>query len=271
MVTLASDLAWALDPAMFARDVLQFEADDWQARVLRWNGKRLLMNCSRQSGKSQTAATFATHRALYYPDSLILVVSPSERQSREFFRKIAENFNRMDVKPSMPEDNKLSCVLENQSRIVSLPGSEKTIRGFSAVDLLLIDEAARVSDDLYAAVRPMLAVSGGRLIALSTPFGKRGWWFEAWTNGGDVWERVKVTASECPRIAPAFLAEEKASMGALFYASEYDCEFVETIDQVFSYDEVMAAVSGDVKPLFEVPDAEHGGPISQGIRPLFGG
>lgn len=271
MATIASDLAWALDPVLFASEALGFQADEWQTRVLRWTGKRLLMNCSRQSGKSQTAATFATHRALYYPDSLVLVVSPSERQSREFFRKIAENFSSMEIKPEFTEDNKLSCILANQSRIVSLPGSEKTVRGFSAVDLLLIDEAARVSDELYAAVRPMLAVSGGRLIALSTPFGKRGWWFESWTNGGAAWERVKVKASECPRITPDFLAEEKAGMSALVYASEYECEFVETVDQVFSYDEVMAAVSGEVKPLFEVPDAEHGGAISQSIRPLFGG
>ena len=247
---LANDLRFALDPVAFAREALGITPDPWQERVLRSHSKRLLMNCSRQSGKSQTAAVLAAHRALYHPNNLVLVVSPSERQSKELFRKVADLFGRLETKPEMPEDNKLSCVLDNRSRILSLPSSEKTVRGFSAVDLLLLDEASRISDELYVAVRPMLAVSGGRLVALSTPFGKRGWWFEAWTNGGENWERVKVKASDCPRISPAFLAEEKAAMGHLFYQSEYECEFVDTVDQVFGYDLVMSAMSPEVQTLF---------------------
>ena len=64
-----------------------------------------------------------------------------------------------------------------------------------------------------AAVRPMLAVSQGRLIALSTPAGKRGWFYEAWI-GGDSWHRVKVAATDCPRISQAFLDEELRELGA---------------------------------------------------------
>lgn len=267
---IASDLRMALDAATFASDALGFVPDEWQARVLRWTGKQLLMNCARQSGKSHTAAILAAHRALYFADSLILVVSPSERQSREFFIKVGDCFDRLAVKPVFTEDNKLSCVLANHSRIVSLPGSEKTVRGFSAVDLLLIDEAARVPDELYAAVRPMLAVSAGALVALSTPFGKRGWFFEAWENGGASWERVKVTASENPRIAPAFLAEEKAAMPPLFFQSEYECEFVETIDQVFSYELVLSALSSSVKPMFDATPGEAGA-VAESVKPMFAG
>jgi hypothetical protein len=96
----------------------------------------------------------------------------------------------------------------------------------------------------------MLAVSRGRLIAMSTPFGKRGWWFEAWANGGTEWERIEAPATQCPRISPEFLAGERASMGDWWYRQEYGCEFVETVDQVFGYDLVMSAISAEVKPLF---------------------
>ncbi|HJW75023.1 MAG TPA: hypothetical protein VJ787_05055 [Thermoleophilia bacterium] len=78
-----------------------------------------------------------------------------------------------------------TLVLENDSRIVSLPGTEGTVRSYSAVRLLTVDEAARVEDETIAAVRPMLAVSGGQLIALSTPAGRRGWWHAAWEDGGN--------------------------------------------------------------------------------------
>jgi hypothetical protein len=248
---LASDIRCALDPVAFAA-MLGFEEDPWQARVLRWPGKRLLLNCSRQSGKSTTTAILALHRAMYYPGSLILLVSPSLRQSAELFRKAADFLTRLEAGPKLTEDNRLSCVLANGSRVVSLPSSEATVRGFSAVDLVIFDEAARVDDALYYGVRPMLAVSGGRLVAMSTPFGKRGWWHKEWTEGGDGWERIEIPATDCPRISPDFLAEERRSMGDWWYRQEYLCQFVETVDQIFSYDLIMAAISAEVKPLWEV-------------------
>ncbi|MDQ5829410.1 MAG: hypothetical protein M3324_05970, partial [Actinomycetota bacterium] len=98
--------------------------------------------------------------------------------------------------------------LENGSRIVTLPGSEKTIRGFSGTSLLILDEAARVEDELYFAIRPMLAVSGGAMMMLSTPYGKRGVFYEEWSSG-EGWERYEVPAGRCPRISREFLEEEE--------------------------------------------------------------
>lgn len=85
------------------------------------------------------------------------------------------------------------CFPQNH-RIISLPGSQDTVRGFSGVRLLIVDETARVANDLYPAVRPMLAVSSGRLLALSTPFGTRGWWYDAWhstSHGSDTKSRPR--------------------------------------------------------------------------------
>jgi hypothetical protein len=112
-----------------------------------------------------------------------------------------------------------------------------------------VDEASRVADELYFAVRPMLAVSGGTLMMLSTPYGKRGVFFEEWT-GGLGWERYEVPASQCPRISGAFLAEERRSLPEWVYRQEYLCSFEETEDAVFTTDMVDAAVSADVAPLF---------------------
>ena len=247
---LAGDLRYALDPACFAREALNFSPDPWQERALRWSGKRILLNCCRQSGKSTTAAILGLHRALFYPGSLVLLVSPSLRQSGELFRKVGEHLQRLEMPPHKVEDNKLSATFSNGSRIVSLPSTEDTVRGFSGASLIIEDEAARVPDELYFAVRPMLAVSGGRLILMSTPFGKRGHFFKEWTEGSDGWERIEITAHNCPRISPAFLEEEKRSLGDWWFRQEYVCEFVETVDQVFYYDQVMTALSGEVKPLF---------------------
>ncbi|MBT9156732.1 MAG: hypothetical protein DDT37_01720 [Firmicutes bacterium] len=249
---LNTDLRRALDPAAFAREALSFMPDTWQEEALRWSGKRLLLNCCRQSGKSTTAAILALHTALFRPASLVLLVSPSLRQSSELFRKVQDMLKALPacVLPALVEDNRLSLVMPNRSRIVSLPGTEGTIRGFSGAALIIEDEAARVPDELYKAVRPMLAVSGGRLILMSTPFGKRGHFFHEWQEGGDTWERIRIQATACPRIAHEFLAEERRALGDWWFRQEYMCDFVETVDQAFSYEHVLGAVSSEIKPLW---------------------
>jgi hypothetical protein len=182
-VDVKSDLAMALDPVLFARAV-GFEPDPWQVSVLRSRAPRMLLNCSRQSGKSTVVAMLAMWTAIYCPGSTTLIVSPTERQSKELFRKALAVYRGLG-RPVPPEsESALQLELESGSRIIALPGKEGSIRSYSA-DLIAIDEAARVPDEAYQAVRPMLAVSGGRLIALSTPFGTRGWWYRAWMGLDD--------------------------------------------------------------------------------------
>lgn len=248
MAGIANDLAYALDPVLFAQSV-GYNSDPWQGEVLRSTAKRVLLNCCRQSGKSTTMGVLAVHTAVYVPDSLVLLLSPALRQSQELFRKALDVYHAAGGPVPADAETALRLELQNGSRIVSLPGKETTIRGYSGVRLLVVDEASRVPDELYFSIRPMLAVSGGRLLAPSTPFGKRGWWYEACTEGIG-WERYEISASQCPRISPEFLAEERRVLGPWWFRQEYECQFSDTTDQIFSHELVIGAVSSTVKPLF---------------------
>jgi hypothetical protein len=243
------DLQRALDPVEFSK-YIGITPDEWQAEVLRYEGKRLLLNCSRQSGKSTTTATKALHTAIYRLKSLILLVSPSLRQSQELFRKVKEGYEAMEQQPGLLEDNKLSMVLSNGSRIVSLPSDQSTVRGFSGVNMILFDEASQAKDEFYYAVLPMLIINNGTLICMSTPYGKRGFFFTEWQEGGEDWKRIEIPAAKCPRISPEELERQRRSLGSMFFRQEYCCEFVETVDQVFGYDMVKEAFDDNVKPLF---------------------
>lgn len=226
--------------------------DPWQRTLLRSNFLGALLLCSRQSGKSLTAAALALRQAMLSPGSLVLLLSPSLRQSAELFRdKIMRLYRalRQPIAQVRPHDPALRLELVNGSRIISLPGSEETIRGYSGVSLLVVDEASRVPDALNFAIRPMLAVSRGKLVALSTPFGKRGWFFEAWQGEGP-WNRVKITAAECPRIDPGFLREEREALGERWFRQEYDCSFEDAIDAVFAHADILAAMDDQLQPLF---------------------
>ena len=225
--------------------------DDWQKEVLSSTADRLLLLCCRQAGKSTVTAALALHVASVEQGSLILLLSPSQRQSGELFRKVSSFLRAQSSPPEIASQTALTITFTNGSRIVALPGAEETVRGFSGVRLLVIDEASRVDDSLYRALRPMLAVSGGRLVAMTTPWGKRGWFHSEWTNGGDTWHRVRVSAEQCPRISATFLAEEKRSIGDWWFRQEYQVEFVDNNTQLFSFEEVTDALSADVMPLFQ--------------------
>jgi hypothetical protein len=248
MVSLAGDLKLALDRVAFAREA-GLDPDPWQRDLLRSSSGRVLLNCCRQSGKSTMTAVIALHRALYHPGSLILCLAPALRQSQELFGKVLGFYRDLGRPVPAHAERKLSLELENHSRIVTLPGTDKTIRGFSGTTLLIVDEASRVADELYFAVRPMLAVSGGALMMLSTPAGRRGIFFEEWTSGHG-WARYEVKAEECPRIREEFLEEERKALPSWVYRQEYECSFEELEDAVFTYEMVEQAVSSEVTPLF---------------------
>jgi hypothetical protein len=225
-------LACALDPARIL-EAQGLTPDPWQRRLLHAPGRQLLLNCSRQSGKSSVAAALAVHTALFQPGSLTLLVSPSLRQSTELFRKVLAGCRAVadSVPPSTVSQTRME--LANGSRVIGLPGREETVRSYSRVALLILDEAARVPDDLYRSLRPMLAVSGGRLLCLSTPFGQRGFFWREWCDEQAPWQRVQATWRDCPRITPAFIDGERRSLGDSWVRQEFECSFEATAGLVY--------------------------------------
>lgn len=249
-MNLGADLARALDPVRFAQDC-QITADPWQADLLSSTCTRALLLCSRQSGKTTTTALIALHCALYQPGALIIIVSPSQNQSGEMLRTIKALHSLIDGAPEAVGDSVLKFELTNGSRILALPGSALTIRGYAAPALIIVDEAAGVSDELIQAVFPMLATrTDGRLILLTTPKGKRGFFYTTWINGDPTWKRIKITAAQCPRISKEFLDEQMKLLGPTRYAEEYNCEFIDSDDSAFPTDIIDRAFTNEVRPLW---------------------
>jgi hypothetical protein len=233
----------------WVRTRLHFEPDEHQTAVLRSDAKWGILNCTRQWGKSTIGAAKAVHHASTRPGSLVLIASPSQRQSMELMRKAARMLGRMGIKKRGDGGTDTSLLLPNGSRIVGLPGVEATARGFSAVSLLVIDEAARVDDAAYKTLRPMLSTVNGDLWLLSTPWGKRGFFYEEWTYGGPDWFRISVPATGCPRIAPEFLEKERRSMGPAWFEQEYLCGFVDNGASMFGRDLVEQAFDPEIEAL----------------------
>ncbi len=233
----------AVSPLVFAERLI--DPDSWQADLLQSDSAKIILNCSRQTGKSTITAFLAAHTAIFTPESLVLLVCPSERQSGELLRKIKAILAQTPG-VDFSRDAVLQVELGNGSRILALPSAEANLRGFSAPEMVVIDEASRCDDGLFYGLKPMMAVGQGKMILLSSPYGRRGFFYETWINGEN-WERFTVKATDCERITPEFLESEKNSMPEFVYRQEYFCEFTDSDTQIFSSELIEASVNSRLK------------------------
>ena len=239
---MTSEMLYAIDPVLWAKEQLGFIADPWQAVFLR-SIKNLHVLVSRQCGKTTVSAVKCLHRALYHPKSSIVLISPTLRQSVLIAQKITDFINDMKPRPELVTDSTTIMQFKNGSRITSLPGGNSdTVRGFSC-DLLIEDEAARVSEDAFVACKPFVATTGGQCILCSTGNGRQGHFYAIAISESDEWQRLIVPATECPRIPAAFLAAERLSMDAHTYGQEYCCEFGENEQALWGEDLIEAIFS----------------------------
>ena len=255
----------ALKPSMWATDAGLIRdkednpapPDPWQLTMLDSTKARICLNIHRQGGKSTMSSLICLHKALFRPGSLSLIVAPALRQSQENFRKVKDFIELLPGGqcPDFDESTKLSLRFANGSRILSLPGGNegKTIRGFSRPDVIVEDESAQCSDELYAALLPMMATNPGcKLILCSTPFGQRGHFYKIYNEGGPEWLKLRLTAPENPRISPGYLEEQRHSpMGPWYFAQEFLCEFVAGETQLISHESIINAMNSDI-PIIEI-------------------
>jgi hypothetical protein len=97
---------------------------------------------------------------------------------------------------------------------------------------------------MQAAIDPMLAVSEGRLIEMSSPNGRRGDFYENWQHGEGA-ERIKIVGRQCPRIAAEFLDHQRRKLGPLLFAQEYEGEFIDALSSAFSSELIERALVDD--------------------------
>ncbi|GAA0607652.1 hypothetical protein GCM10010174_26030 [Kutzneria viridogrisea] len=230
------------DPAVLMRRA-GMTPDGWQQVLLRRRPHRALVTTSRQSGKSTTAAAMGLHRAHTTPRTTVVAVSPTQRQSALLISRVKVFAEAVGI--TLAKDNALSVELPNRSVIYALPGSPDTVRGYSP-ELLLIDEAAYTTPQLYTACLPMLAATGGDLIAVSTPNGQQGWFWAEWSGqGAPGWLRIEVPYTQIARISGEFIIGQRASMSAERFAAEYECVFNAATTGLFNPADLAAALRDD--------------------------
>ena len=223
---------------MFARLLLDWTANAKQAAVLQTGARRVVLNCSRQWGKTTVAATKLVHLAVTRPGWCGMVVAENLGQTGEVFRKIDHYLDALGIPAKTEAGKRVARVLPNGSRIMGLAAREAGVRGYTA-DFVFIDGAARLEDDVFDSLLPVTAVRNGDLWMASTPMGRRGRFYELWAHGeGRDLLKISATWRENPRLAAGFVEQVRGERGEAYVAQEFECQFVESGQFLLSKDSV---------------------------------
>lgn len=223
--------------------------DPWQKDVLDAKDN-IVVRSGRQAGKSSVIAIKAGEYAIKNAKSQTLVISAVERQAYLLFEKILTYINARYpkwVKMGRDRPTKSQIRLKNGSIIRCLPTglTGHGIRGYT-INLLIADEAAFIPEEVWTAVTPMIAITRGKMILLSTPFGREGYFYRCFSD--DTFTQFHVSSEDCPRADMNFLKQEKKRMTKLQYAQEYLGMFVDELRQWFSDELIKKVMSLERNP-----------------------
>ena len=258
----AAEPAQAAEPSQpqdilaWSRETLAFNPDPFQSDLLTATNSRVLVLAPRQTGKSTAAAVRVLYEAIHHDNALILLASASGRQSGQIMEKVRKMAHEIG-QPTFPPPNKCDgFTLENGAQIIAVPDSQETIRGFSAPRLIIVDEAAFASEEMFKALEPMLTVSAGTLLLMSTPNGQFGYFYDQWHNTNGPWKRLQGQLKDCPRVDWDTIEEMRQTMAPNDFAQEFECRFVAAAGQFISREAFRQCIRADVKPFFPEDDMD---------------
>ena len=215
------EIAYQVDPALWVREVLGMTPTSWQESFLRARrGASILALTARQVGKTTSAAWAIAHYMLFTPGSLSVIACPAQRQSAEAVRRVREFLIKVGVE--LESDNVFALELKNGSRVLALPSSDDSVRGLTVDGWIIADEAARLPEDLIAALRPMRARRPqARFAMLSTAWSRTDPFWTAWAGDEQSWIRLKATADAIETFSREFLEQERIALGEDGFKREY--------------------------------------------------
>jgi len=208
--------------------------DDWQKEYINTEGNCFLL-CGRQSGKSTAMSIKFGTRAATRPNRKILMIAYTENQAYALFFKtlmfLQAKYPKM-IRTGNKKPTRHEIYLTNDSQISCYAAgiSGDGLRHHTLTDLA-IDEAAPMSREVFVAVSPMLSITGGSMDISSTPRGKQGYFYDA--SQRPDFKKFYISAEDCPRHKKEFLEAERKSMSALYYAQEYQAQFLDDLKQMF--------------------------------------
>lgn len=234
----------AADPVVFAELLCREPLWKHQAALARSTARTRIVCAGRQVGKSRTLAVVALWECFRAPGRMVLVVSATELAARRLLAEVAGLAQAPILRGSVLDESKSELVLSNGSRILSVPASERQVRGWTA-DLLVVDEGAFVDPSVWGAARWVTIARDGRTLVASTPHGPRDGWFAIAYDAGrrrqEGFESFTWPSTLSPLVSREVLAEWRSTMSDRDYGAEILAEWQDDAGGYFTAKEIADA------------------------------
>ena len=216
----------------------------------RGTGETFVIKSPRQSGKTYTLKYILLYYALQYPKSKSALISPVGYQTRRVQRELYKDLS----KTNLLESSNLSdgyIIFKNGSEIHFKSAEQgENLRGLTVSGILILDEAAFITDEVYEICMPFCNVFRAPKLLVSSPLFKSGFFYEEFSdilNTVFDWSRDKYDLS-------MFLSEEdmeryKKKYTKQKYLTEIMGEFVEAWSDVFGDFKKRIAIPTDMTPV----------------------
>jgi len=247
-MTSTTELSPALDAGAFAERVLKRPLWDHQLDIARSQARYRVVCAGRQVGKSTVLSTLALFEAVTRRNITVLLVSAGEVASRRLLEECTALAVESSLGGSVLDDSKSLLSFSNGSRIISVPASQRQIRGWP-VDVLILDEAGFIDQDIWRAAEPaIIARPGSKVILTSTPWGDSTHFFRALWNRGMDSPDENVTAwhwpsSVSPLVDDVLLEQIRQRESSEYFKREFLAEWTDSAGAYFSEAEIMDAVA----------------------------
>lgn len=226
----------AQDAVSFAEKKIGIKLDEWQKKYIKTKGN-VAIRAGRQSGKSFAQSLRVALFALLNEKTQTLIIGAVDRQSVELFEKVKSHITILAKHQIKGRPTMHKIELKNSSRIIAQPAGRTGygLRGYT-INKLVVDEAHYVPEEVWVAIRPMMAtIKNSSMDILSTPRGNVGFFYDAFETIGtkEDFTQIHVKSEDCPRITKEFLAQERKRMTKLQYMQEYEAVFLDALQQFF--------------------------------------
>jgi hypothetical protein len=190
--------------------------------------------CGRQFGKSLLAQNLLLYWLLKTGKQKGAWITPVYNQAKKIFTELTNASNEIITK-----QNKADLTIEfiNGSTIQFLSTDNyNTIRGFS-FNYVVLDEAAFIKEEaVNEAVFPTLSALGKKCLIISTPKSKN-WFYNYYLKGIDQntdYISFRAISTDNPYIDKDFIYEQRKSLPENIFRQEYEAEFTEAGNDVFT-------------------------------------
>ncbi len=250
-MSIRERLRLSFDPAYFFSWVTGYAIDDWQRELckavahaafnLNAEPRKFHLAAARQSGKTELTASLAAWLAAYGRiGETVALVGPAERQALYLLAKAKKHLRQLPSDEiQIVRENEGEVVLSNASNIVAVPQNPDGIRCLTCA-CVVADEAARCSPEVWPALFPMISVSRGLAILLSTPAGRENLFGQLDRDRASDWHYTKVTVDQNPRMTQAELNSQRRILGSARFKSEFEVDYEGGLDTAFFDPEVLA-------------------------------